>query len=83
VEEGGGGGGGGGDGEAGDAVQKQQEQAQGGQAATDNDAGVVATMRLHATVLAQRSEFFEGLLLGAGQERDDRVGGRARWVEFG
>ena len=36
--------------------------------ANDEDAGVVATMRVHGVVLTQRSSYFKGLLLGGGAD---------------
>lgn len=41
----------------------------------DDDAGVVAKMRVHKSVLAGRSDFFEGMLLGGGSGmREGREG---------
>lgn len=57
-------------GEAG-ASAEATEQQQGG------DEGVVATMRVHGSVLVQRSAYFRAILLGGGA---DMVEGRTRVV---
>ena len=59
---------GGGDDAAHAHAAQQQEQ-------EDDDAGLVATIRAHAAVLAQRSGYFKGLVLGGGAHMAD---GRAK-----